>query len=142
MIDKHPSNQSAQSGEDNAHKYDQPDQVDQSDQPVVVEDSAAVTSSEDTTAAASQSAPPEDSQEIRGHVVSVTDQFGEEEKLCLLPEETQDPFDVGDRGGDLDDLGDPSDLDKKVPNKGEKPGTLPPRQEEDTSKGRFGVKFW
>ena len=143
MIDEHPSNQSAQSGEDDAHKYDQPDQVDQSDQPAVVEDSAAVTRSEATTAAASQSASPEDSQEIRGCVASVTDQLGEEKEICLLPEKTQDPFDVGDHGGDLDDLSDPSDLSKKVPNKEEeKPGTLPPRQEEDTSKGRFGVKFW
>ena len=101
--------------------------MDQSDQLTVVEDSAAVASSRDTTAAASPSVP-------------VTDQFGEKEELCLLPEKS---LDVGDLGGDLDDLGDPSDLGREVPNKEEeKPGTLPPRQEEDTSKGRFGVKFW
>lgn len=123
------------SGEDDTHsKLDQP----------AVEDSAPLTSSEVTTAAASQTTPPEDPQEVRGHVDSVTDQFGEEKELCLLPEKAQeDPFDVGSHGnggggGDLDDLGDPADPGEEVPNKEEeqKPETLPHRQEEDTTKGR------
>lgn len=132
MISEHQLNQSTQSGEDNLHKLDQPDQMNQSDQPT---DSAAVPSAEDAT---SQATPSVDSQEARAKVVSVSDQFGKEEEVCLLPEKTQDPFDVGDRGDDLDDLRDPGDLSKEIPTKEkEKPRTLPPREEEHTSNGEF-----
>ena len=135
MIDGHHSNQSAQSGEDDAHKSDQ---VDQSDQPSATEDSAALTSSEDTTAAASQSIPPEDPQEVRGHEISVTtDKFDEEKELCLLPENTQDVGDSVGGGSDLDDLGDgPSDLSREVPTNNEETRLSHSRQEDDTTKGR------
>jgi hypothetical protein len=88
LIDERHPNQSAQSGEDDAHKSDQ---VDQSSQPSATEDSAI---SEDT----SQSIHPEYPQEVGGHVVSVTnDEFDE---VCLLPEKTQeDAFDIGDSLG-------------------------------------------
>lgn len=139
LIDEHHSNQSAQSGEVDAHKSDQ---VDQSDQLSATEDSAAVTSSEDTTA--QPVPPPEEPQEVRGHVVSDwKDQFGGEDDICLLSEE--DTLDVGDSiggGGGLDDLGDQSgDLHREVPtNKEETP--LSHRQEEDTTKGRLLFEFW
>ncbi len=137
MISEHQLNQSAQSGEDDLYKLDQ---VDRSDQPTDIEDSAPVTNAEDTTVATSQATPPVDLLEARAKVVSTTDQFGEEAELCLLPEKTQDPFDVGDGGDDLDDLRDPGDLSKEFPTKEkEKPETLPPREEEDTSNGEFGV---
>ena len=133
MIDGHHSNQSAQSGEDDARKSDQ---VNQSDQPSATEDSAALANSEDTitTIAASQSIPPEEPQEVRGHEVSFTaDEFDEEEELCLLPEKTQDVGDsVGGGGGDLGDG--PSDLGREVPTNKEET-RLSHGQEDDTTKG-------
>lgn len=138
MINGHHSNQSAQSGEDDAHKSDQ---VDQSDQPSATEDSAALASSEDTTAAASQSIPPEDPQEVRGHEVSLTpDEFDEEKELCLLPEKTQDIGDSVDVGGG-GDLGDePGDLGREAPTNKEET-RLSHGQEEDTTKSMWPYKF-
>ena len=88
-----------------------------------------------TAADVSQSSPPleDDSQEVRGRVFSVTDEFGREEELCTLPGKTQeDPFGVGDGGGDPSDPGDPTKEE-------EKPEALPHRREEDALKGKINV---
>ena len=153
--DKHQLDQSAQNGEDDPHKLDQAGQVDQQaepiddnvastsqdgnqneatidqvtnaekeeavcvEQPTSMEDSPAVTNTEDITVTTSQVTPPVDSL------------ANPAEEVCLLPEKNQG------LGSDPADLGDLGDLSKEVllEVKPQSDSTLPPRQEEDASRG-------